>query len=164
MKTQIIVALIAGLAAILGPFLQNHFRIDPRQSIERDLKIAEQLPDESKAKQLPDESKAKQLLKKDIERRVQELAMHGKGKRAWGLTIFCLVAGGGCLYGMAVLFYKGWVGLSWAHLLIVPSLILFVLALAFLNQVPGYFKKVPRDKQGNVVSIEELGGTERDKK
>lgn len=155
MKTQIIVALIAGLAAILGPFLQNHFRIDPRQSIERDLKIAEQLPDESKAKQ---------LLKKDIERRVQELAMHGKGKRAWGLTIFCLVAGGGCLYGMAVLFYKGWVGLSWAHLLIVPSLILFVLALAFLNQVPGYFKKVPRDKQGNVVSIEELGGTERDKK
>ena len=155
METQIIVALIAGLAAILGPFLQNHFRIDPRQSIERDLKIAEQLPDESKAKQ---------LLKKDIERRVQELAMHGKGKRAWGLTIFCLVAGGGCLYGMAVLFYKGWVGLSWAHLLIVPSLILFVLALAFLNQVPGYFKKVPRDKQGNVVSIEELGGTERDKK
>ena len=104
METQIIVALIAGLAAILGPFLQNHFRIDPRQSIERDLKIAEQLPDESKAKQ---------LLKKDIERRVQELAMHGKGKRAWGLTIFCLVAGGGCLYGMAVLFYKGWVGLGW---------------------------------------------------
>lgn len=155
METQIIVALIAGLAAILGPFLQNHFRIDPRQSIERDLKIAEQLPDESKAKQ---------LLKKDIERRVQELAMHGKGKRAWGLTIFCLVAGGGCLYGMAVLFYKGWVGLGWAHLLIVPSLILFVFALAFLNQVPGYFRKVPRDEQDNVVSIEELGETDRDKK
>ena len=56
----------------------------------------------------------------------------------------------------------GWARL--AHLLIVPSLILFVFALAFLNQVPGYFKKVPRDEQGNVVSIEELGETDRDKK
>lgn len=146
MRTQIIVAVIAAVAAVLGPFLQNRFRIDPRQSIERDLKIAEQLPDSSSAKQ---------HLEEDIERRVQELAWQGKGKRAWGQGLFCLLTGAACIYGTGYFFYRGWSGSGWSYLWIVLSLVLFVFSLAFLNQVPGYFKKASRDKQENIISYED---------
>lgn len=146
METQITVALIAGLAAVVGPLLQSRFKTDPRQSIERDLKIVELLPLDSLARQ---------RLEDDIERRVRELAWQGNGKRAWVHVILCLIAGGACIYITGIVFNWGFTGSGWARLWIAPSLVAFVLASAFLSQIPGYFKKAPRDKQGNIIPIEE---------
>lgn len=142
MQIQIIVALISAVAAILVPFMQNRFKIDPRVSIERDLKIVEQLPQDSDART---------SLEQDIERRVRELPRRMNGTRNWTVVFLDVIVGGGCFYLTTLLVIWGWQGSGWEKLWWPLALVTFVFAIAFFAQLPGAFQKLPRDDKGNVI-------------
>lgn len=142
MQIQIIVALISAVAAILVPFMQNRFKIDPRVSIERDLKIVEQLPKGSDART---------KLEQDIERRVRELPRRMNGTRNWIVVFMGVIVGGGCFYLTTLLVIWGWKGSGWEKMWLLLASVAFVFAIAFFAQIPSAFKKLPRDDKGNVI-------------
>lgn len=144
MQTQIIVAIITGITTVIGSLIPNHFRTDSRQSIERDLNIA---------KQLPQNSDARKHLEEDIELRVEELIWRRKGKTdpITG-SVFVIFS----IAFTAVTFwcvYEAWIGSGWVRLLYLPALIFLLFAISLLSELPKYFKKAPRDEHGNIIPI-----------
>ena len=153
MQTQIIVALITGISAVLGSVIQNLFRTDSRQSIERDLNIA---------KQLPQNSTARKHLEEDIEHRVEELIWRRKGKTdpITG-SLFVITSVGFTAFTFWCV-YKAWIESGWYRLLYLVALISLLVAISLLNDLPKYFTKAPRDEHGNIIPISR-GDNARDK-
>lgn len=144
MQTQIIVAIITGITTVIGSLIPNHFRTDSRQSIERDLNIA---------KQLPQNSDARKQLEEDIEHRVEELIWRRKGKTDPMTGSLFVIASVGFTAFTFWCVYKAWIESGWYRLLYLVALISLLVAISLLNELPKYFTKAPRDEHGNIIPI-----------
>lgn len=142
MDKSIIIAVIASLGTIFSPIIQIIFRVDPRTSIERDLKIIEQLPEDSEARK---------SLEHDVQTRVSKLPYGTSGSRN-GIGVFLAVfLGGASLYGAIFTASKGWSIQGWGRLWWMAALFLLIVAVLCFQQVPKEWVKVPRDSKGNRV-------------
>lgn len=136
METQVVVAIITGaavvLAAALTPILQERFKTDPRLSIERDLEICSQLPDNSQARK---------ELEKDIERRVSELTTTMKGTRDWTGGVIYIFLAGLALWGTIVFTYWGWSRPGLQKLWFLLAVFCFLCSVAIFQQLSSALKR-----------------------
>ncbi|MFI2702207.1 hypothetical protein [Cellulosimicrobium composti] len=135
MNPDVLVAVVGAAALVLTTWFRQPFRRNPRDHIERDIKIAADLPAESEARK---------RLEGDIERRVEGLVPDPKMRRDWFGFVLALIF-------MSVFGFLTWRFWAWGGWWNIGTAVFGSLALVMVPLAVRELRKAPRDAQGRLA-------------
>ncbi|MFF2269309.1 hypothetical protein ACFVTZ_13650 [Cellulosimicrobium cellulans] len=135
MNPDVLVAVVGAVALLLTTWFRQPFRRDPRDHIERDIKIAAELPPGSDARE---------ALEEDIQRRVTGLVPNPGMRRDWFGFILALAF-------MSVFVFLTWRFWTWGGWWNIGTAVTGFLSLVMLGLAVRDFRKAPRDAQGRLA-------------
>lgn len=135
MNPDVLVAVVGAAALLLTTWFRQPFRRNPRDHIERDIKIAAELPTGSEARK---------QLESDIERRVMGLVPDPNERRDWFGFVLALIF-------MSVFVFLTWRFWTWGGWWNVGSALTGSLSLIMIGLAVRELRKAPRDAQGRLA-------------
>lgn len=135
MNAEILVAVISALALLATTWIRQPFRRDPRDHIERDLKIVAELPAGSDTRK---------ELEQDIARRVQGLIPDLSLRRDWFGSILALAF-------LATFGFLTWRFGTWGGWWFIGAVVAGFLSLVMVGLAGRDFQKAPRDAAGKRI-------------